>query len=597
MEERKVVTNSINRGDKQKPQKLKWYAFGCLTSVILLIVLLFSFFAGSAVLSRTKTTKIKDNSVLNIVISGAVQEFSKVDNSFLNLRPSLTAIEIIRRINNAAEDSAIDAILLEPRFLVTGYPVVNEIIEALENFKAKDKKVYAYLEMSSNGDYYLASVADEIFLNPSLSSGIYLSGVGVSSLYMRDLLDKLGIEMSVLHSGKYKGAGETYSRQTMSPELKESLDDLLDNLYDQLINNIADRRSLSREKVLSVYEKREDYLVNGQYAIDSGMVDALLTREQAIKQIGADHSRLLKLSDYKPKDKPSLKEDAIAIVYLQGAITMSTQDIVNFEDNITSKNVIKLFKQISENDKIKAVVLRVNSPGGSALESDIIYHEINKLKQIKPVIVSMSSYAASGGYYISAPADYIVADPFTLTGSIGVVAMMPNLHKMGKSIGTTSQMLYRGKYTNFMNVWEAPKEEDLSSFQRSIDRIYDEFIQRVSAGRGMSIPDVNKVAQGRIWISKRALESGLIDEIGSLHTALDKAAELIDVTDYDVMTYPKTQTLIEFLMEKRFNIGTLSKIGFANLMLEEEIRQGWFLYQNIKNDPVQFLSPVMKLEQ
>ncbi len=583
-------TYSQGQPDK-KTSRFKWFTLGCLTSIALLFVAWGILWSVFSIVSATKTPTIHDNSFLHIRLTGNLDEHKSVDDNIFSFSRTHSASDIVDKVYTAAEDDRIAGIFLEPRFMSAGFAVLNEIIEALEYFQSVGKPVYSYLEVATNQDYYLASMADRVFLNPSKSSGIVLTGVGISSLYMKEMLDKLGVEFKVLHAGRYKGAGEEFSRTNMSPEMQESLDALLDEFYDNIISDLSERRRLSKDRIKSVYEERDNILINGHYAVENGLIDALMRRDEVIDLINNDQQKLVRLRNYKLKSRIARNEDVIALVYMQGMIAMSSDNPFDMAELISASKVLPLLKDLKNDDSVKAVVLRINSPGGSALESDIIYHAISELREVKPVVVSMSNTAASGGYYIASPADYIVADRYTLTGSIGVVAMIPNFYQMGGKIGVNPQTISRGKFSNFMNVWEQPRRSDIRAMQRNLDNIYDEFLNRVAEGREMSLAEVEQAAQGRLWTAQRAKEVGLLDSIGSLNTAIEKAADMQDLIDYRISIYPRTRTMFEYLMEQRFNVTAIIQQITANVPIEESIRSLQNLYSNIKNDPIQYLMP------
>jgi protease-4 len=571
--------------------KQKWFAFGCLSAIIILFIIAIVSISSLMILGRRKPAQVKTGTYLTLQLSGAIEEHKELDQDMFSLSKTLSARDIVNRINIAKDDPNISGIILEPRFLAAGYATLNEIIDALSRFKESGKPVYAYLDLAANRDYYLVSAADKIYLNPSASSGIYLSGVGISSLYMKDMLNKLGVEMTVVHAGDYKGAGETLTRMNMSPQFRESVTDLLDDLYLQLLEDVAQRRNLSFDHIREVYETRRDLLINQDYALDMNIVDQLASREMMLNSLGIEDNRLMKIENY--QSKPSLPKvhHKVAVVYLQGSISVPTDSFT--QQSINSRKFANIVKTIDKDPAIAAIVLRINSPGGAALESDKIYHQITKLNTTKPIVISMSDVAASGGYYIAAPGDYIFADPYTITGSIGVVAMIPNLYNTGQKIGINPQTIYRGKYSNFMNIWEKPNPADIIALQRSLDSTYDEFKQRVVDGRGMTQTNVERVAKGRIWSSKSALENGLIDEIGTLDRAVEKAAELAGLPDYRTVYLPETQTFFDLIMEKRFGINVFQDLVRSSISIDERLEYTEQLYRSIKNEPIQMLSPVI----
>ncbi len=582
---------NLNKG-KGSEKKLMWFAFGCLTSIILIMGVTFFSIIGLVSMSRKPSVKIAQNSILRISISGSIEEHRELDQDIFFLSSSHSATDLIRKIDAAAKDPNISGLLLEPKFISVSYPVLNEICDAIANFRGKGKTVYAYLEMASNRDYYLAASADKIYLNPSASSGIYLSGIAISSLYMKDLLDKLGVEMTVIHIGDYKGAGEEYVRNTMSPEMIESISLLLDDIYEQIIFDLAQKRGLSFNSIKSIFEERDDVFINGDYALESRIVDELAYHRDILDLLKDYGHETVGLSKYPVTVYKNKVPEKIAVVYLNGNIAPATGKIQ--DTNLSAAKVKSIFEKIEKDSNIKAVVLRIDSPGGSALESDIIYRYISQLKETKPVLVSMGGAAASGGYYISAPADYIFADPYTITGSIGVVGMIPNFAGLSEKIGTTSQSIERGKYSNFFNLWEKPKKSDIDALKRSMNETYQEFLTRVVDGRGIDRQELELIAEGRIWSGKRAVSLGLVDEMGSLLNTVEKASEYAGIQEYNTVVYPKTRTLLDVFLESRFDLPAISI--FHKSFVEDEIKNLQKLYDTVKNAPVQMLAPVLELE-
>jgi len=574
--------------------KQKWFAFGCLTAILLLIISSILVFSGLMLLSRQKKDPIRPDTFLNLQISGMIEEHREIDQDFFYFSRNPSARQIIDKINAAVEDDRIVGIILEPSFVISGYATLNELVIALERFKARGKPIYAYLETASNSDYYLASVADQIYLHPSASSGILLSGIGISSLYMKDLLDKLGVEITVLHAGDYKGAGENFTRMEMSPEFRESAAELVDDIYENLLDNLSKQRDWEPGQWRAIFEEREELFIKGDYALEEGVVDQLASRETMLEELGINSEHILSSGKYNPRASFRGERAKIAVVYLQGAIMLPTG---GFNQNyISSQKVEKIFKKIEKDRRITAVVLRVDSPGGSALESEKIYQQIKRLNISKPIVISMGNSAASGGYYIAAAGDYIVADPYTITGSIGVAAMIPNLEQMGKKIGVRPHTISRGKYSNFLNLWEGQDQESIAALQRSLDDTYIEFKERVAEGRSIPYNEVEAVARGRIWSSHKALEVGLIDEIGNLDRAIRKAAEMALIVDYQTIYLPETKTLFELLLEKRFDLRVLTDVIYNSIYTDEKLRAAERLFQIVKNEPLQMLSPVDAVE-
>ncbi len=568
--------------------KGKWFAFGCLTSVVIIIVMVFSTIniIGSMSKSMGKKKQIKDvltDSYLHVKLTGEIVEYNEFSESFFG-EDAISTHSVIQKINKAAYDKKIKGIILEPQWMTCGMSNINEIMKALENFKDSGKKVYAYFSMGGNRDYILASIADSIYLNPSASGGLFLTGVGGSVLFYKNLLEKIGIEIKVIHAGKYKGAGENFSRSSFSKPVKENLDKLFTTIYDKMIVMIAENRNLPIEKIKYIYENRKELFISGEKALEYKLVDKLCFKEDLINDLGIDKDQLVSLKSYKLSSRSKEKE-RIAVVYAQGGIAPSNS-FYNAQ-NLSASKIDKVLDKLETDNSIKAVVLRVNSPGGSALESEIILNRIKQLRSIKPVIISMGNIAASGGYYISAESDYTYADPFTITGSIGVVAMIPNISKLSNNIGLNSEQINKGKYSDVFNPYREPDAEEYEALKNGIEETYIEFKTRVADGRKMSLEDVELLAQGQIWSSEDALDKNLIDGVGMLNDAIIKAAEIAGTNEYSVHFYPKKKSIFEEFLKDKFNIDVAAELMKSDITKEIGLDRSLLFYKNIKNDPIQ----------
>ena len=568
----------------------KWFAFGCLSSILIVIIIIFVIGHSITKLGKQKAVKVQPESYLHLKLSGQIIDYREIkDDFFLREGDISSAHEIIEKIDKAARDEKIKGIILEPEWISCGFATANEIIQALEDFKGRGKQLIAYLDMCTNRDYFLASVANEIYLNPSASAGILLTGVGSNILFYKDLLDKLGIEMQVVHAGKYKGAGEPYTRNQMSPPFRESIDDLFSDIYENMLNEIADRRSIPVADLKKIYEKREELFINQEKALKYNLVDELLFKTDLFKKVGIEKENLIAFEDYQIQSIPLSFRENIAILYAQGIITQARS---GFEQNISAGKMIKILDKLQKDNKVKALVIRVNSPGGSALESEIILAKIRELKEHKPVVISMGNVAASGGYYISCVSDHIFADPFTITGSIGVVGMIPNINKLGKKVGIHPNEIKKGKYSNIFDPWVKPDPAQISALKKGIEDTYLEFKSRVSEGRDLNLDDVEKYAQGRVWSSQDALDNHLIDDIGNLEDAIIKAAELANLTTFARTYYPEQKSFLELLLKERFDIDILAHVLNNDLNEDLGFEKAIEFYENIKNEPVQAILPV-----
>lgn len=576
------------KGDRMKS---KWFALGCLASIIILVVVLFLGFRGISKLGRdfsqnTARVKIAPNSFLNLDLSGEIVTYNEFEDGFLADR-SLNAHDIIQKIDHAAQDINISGIFLEPSFISCGYADLNEIMTALERFRAQGKPVYAYLDFAYNRDYFLASAAEKIFLNPSASGGILLTGVGGNVLFYKDLLDKIGVNVTVVTAGKYKGAGENYERNSFSQPVKENLDRVLDAIYSRILETLARNRNLTADEIKYIYEKRDDLFINKNKALDYKLVDELYYRDELLDLLNLKDN-LIDFEKYRvPKTVTAAYK--IAVVYAQGIIAPSNS--ITSSNNLSAGKINKILEELQNNRSVKSIVLRVNSPGGSALISEIILNKIKQVRKVKPVIISMGNMAASGGYYISANSDYIFADPFTITGSIGVVSMIPNISDLSDKVGINSEKIGKGKYNNVFNLYEKPSQADIQSLQKSVNSTYLEFKMRISEGRSLTLNEVEEIAQGMIWGSNDAKDKMLIDEIGMLADAVLKAAELANISNYQVDYYPRKKSMFEELLKEKFNIDLSAKILENSIPQELKFDKMIELYKNIKTDPVQAIMP------
>ncbi len=569
--------------------KTKWFAFGCLTSIAL--VVLFFVLSINYLMNNSNVKQnipIDNNSWLYVNLSGELSEYNTLKDDFFNVNP-YSANEIISKIKAAKSDPQIKGIVLETKFVSTGYATAHELILALQDFRKSGKKVYAYIDMASNKDYLISTAADQICLNPSSSAGIILTGVGSNIMFYKTLLDKIGIDMNIIKAGKYKGYGETYSRNNMSPELQSNLSSLFQDVYTRLLSDIAQNRKMDVAKIKEIYEQRPDMFITGENALKYQLVDKLCYRDDLYKNLGIHTSNLVSLSRYN-KMLTNNSSEIIAVLYAQGDITPVAGNYAT--PTISSKEFNKTLADLEKDVDVRAVVLRIDSPGGSALESDIIWDKLRKLKSSKPLIVSMGDVAASGGYYIACNADYIFADPYTITGSIGVISAIPNFNRLSGKIGVNSQSVGYGKYASFLDPWQKAKPEELQSMQLGVMNTYNEFKTRVADGRKLSMDEVETVAQGRVWSSTQAKENRLVDEIGTLDMAIKMAAKLSKTVDYATEFYPTKQSLLEIIFKDKFDFQNLAKVFVKPNMIEKEMEKSLKIYNQLNENPIQTVLPL-----
>ena len=542
-----------------------------LTSCITVKVQLFD-----EVQAKPQRTKINKDTVLHFDLSGHLPMYAEGGFRLFG-GSSDSAHEIMLKINSAKTDKRINAILLQPQGIDAGYATLSEIKTALLDFKTSGKKVYGYLNVGSDQDLFLLSVADEVYMNPSASAGFVLSGMSGTIPFFKDFLDKIGAEAHIIRAGEYKGAGEPFTRTEMSDELRSNLSILTKDGYEQLLADMATGYEIPLNDLRYLYEERENWIINLDHALTNGIIDDLQLFDTMLTKININEKQLVKHTQYTPT-KIKQQKQLLAIVYMNGNIASSGSS------SITSREYGKLFDDLMKNDKIKAVVLRINSGGGSALESEIIYTKINQLKEKKPVIVSLGGTAASGGYYIATNANYIFANPYTITGSIGVFGMLMNLKGTADKIGVNFEQYGLGKFSNAGNLFMPFDEEFTNAMQVSVNDVYHEFKTRVSEGRNLSLDEVEAIAQGQVWSAQKALEYKLVDEIGLLTDAINKAIELSGSGEHTMLYYPTQKSFMSAFMSD-FNV----RIGQAirATTLPNSLHNQFDNYLEIVNDVIQ----------
>ncbi len=515
---------------------------------IALIIMFFFFVILLGSLADSKPT-VSKNTVLKLDLSTAIPEITgNIESSGLNYdnAGALGLNTITQLIEHAAKDDKVKGILINSSSVGGGQATIASIRESLMKFKESDKFIYAYSDYYSQSAYYLGSTADSIFLNPL--GMVDIKGFSAFIPFYKSAMDKVGISMNVFYAGNFKSATEPYRRYEMSEENRLQTKEFLESMVDHYKQAIAESRNLSIEDVDQImvdYKGR-----NAQSCLASGLVDRLTywdeVKASIHKKLGLKEDKEVKfkkLKDYKEavtlRYGKSKSDDKIAVVYAEGTITYGT----NTKGQISENKYLRIFEDLEKDKDVKAVVLRVNSPGGNSLTSDIIWRGVEKLKAAgKPVIASFGDYAASGGYYIAAGANSIVSAPNTLTGSIGVFMMFPNAtellnEKLGISFDEVKTHPMAVGLTPMKNLTDSEKE----LLQEGTIQTYDTFLERVSAGRNMTVDQVHEIAQGRVWTGTKAKELGLVDEIGSLEDAVNIAAESANIEEYKIKSFPEIE--------------------------------------------------------
>ena len=529
---------------------------GTLTAFGLLFVILLLIISATASIFNASTgvRTLSDNSILNLDLNLPIVErppvFDEIQ-SLLGLEEEVLGLpNILSAIKIAAENPKIQGIRLRSDFISSGWAQTHSIRKALKDFKSKDKFIYAYGDVFTQKGYFLASVADSIFLNPV--GALEFKGLASEVLYYKDFQDKYGFKMEVVRHGKYKSAVEPFLENEMSAENKFQIHTLLSDIWSTLREEISISRDLLPETLDAIVSSNK--IAISQDAVSSKLIDGLAYEDvfdEKIKtRLGLDIDEKLKkvsinsVNSTKESYDASIK-DRIAVVFAKGPILYGEGS----ESIIAQGIFVETLEELSKDDWIKAVVLRVDSPGGSALTSELIWRTIEKLKKSKPVIVSMGNVAASGGYYIAAGADHIFADPLSITGSIGVFATLPNVKGFLDDIGIQAQSVETHPnalgYSPFQTLNKSYEQQMISG----IENIYDIFKERVIQGRELSPEAVENLAQGRVWSGKQALKLGLIDDLGDLQDAITLAANGLDIEDYNVIEYPKFEDNLENMLK------------------------------------------------
>jgi protease-4 len=495
---------------------------------------------------------------LKLSLKGSLTETSS-DSPFGSLfgkEASLSLKDILAAIETAKESESIEGIFLDASYLATGTANVDAIRRALIDFKEEGKFVVAYADNYTQRCYYLSSVADKVFMNPL--GLLQLSGLASQTTFYKGILKKIGIEMMVFKVGSYKGAVEPFLLDKLSDENREQITSYQQGIWKNIVRNIAAARNISEADV-NYFADQGLMFAQGEKSVECGLIDALKYRDEAenyVKElIGIETDKKLKTVSVArmknpKKNTPAKKGDCIAVIYAEGEITSSDATSPYSNTYITEKLAKELIKLRNE-DQVKAVVLRVNSPGGSGYVSEQIWKQVNELRKEKKIVVSMGSVAASGGYYISCAADKIISEANTLTGSIGVFGIFPNATGLFEKLDLATDVVKTNHFSDFGNMSRPMRDDDKALMQAYIEHFYDLFLTRCADGRGMSKEAIDKIGQGRIWTGEQAQEIGLVDETGGIDRAIEVAAELAELSDYQVRTVVgSTDPLTDFLKKQ-----------------------------------------------
>ena len=533
------------------------YLLGVLSGFVLAILLALAVLVA-AVMIQSAEPAIPTDAVLEIRLSGPVPEHMATDFSleFLESGMPPTLLQIRNAFKKAAKDDRIRAIVLRCGGLSVGWGKAQEIRWAIEEFKESGKPVVAFLQVGSSLDYLIASAADQVFLTPE--GFLDVKGLRAEVSFYKNTLQKLGVTAELFQSGKYKAAVEPLMRTSMSDEFREVLNSVLDEVYGQFLESIGSSRGKSIEELKGILDSGP---FSPPQALEAGLVDGLHYEDEffdALKErLGLEDLNRLRLRQYRSVSLASLGlsgEHRIALVYAVGSILRGKDETESFfgADILGSDSFSQTLREVKDNDDIEAVVVRIDSPGGDAFASDQIWREMNRLSARKPLIVSFSDAAASGGYYIAMANAPIVAYPGTMTGSIGAYYGKLNLRGLYEKIGINKEIITRGRFAAIDSDYRGFAPEERDKLRQELEVLYRNFVQKVADARQREWDDIHQIAQGRVWMGSQAKGNGLVDEIGGLDRAIEMAKEAAGLEPTDkvtLVTYPTPKKFIEVLLD------------------------------------------------
>lgn len=559
----------------------------CLGSLVSLIALFFIMIFVSIGMvaglmgSAEEQVIVGDNSVLQLNLDAEISE-QQAENPFEgipvlgNETQNVGLLQLKRVIKNAKTDPKIKGIFLNVSYPVAGFSTIEEIRQSLLDFREEGKWVIAYSDAMSEGAYYLASAADKIYLNPE--GEVEFNGLAVEVTFFKKMFDKLEVKPEIFRVGEFKSAVEPFMLEKMSPENKLQLTEMINSIYDHVLNRVSDARGIEKTKLKEISDKM--LVRNAQLSVQHGLVDSLLYYDQVLNELRSrleigDKAKVkfIKYNKYRKSfsgEKASVSSNEVAVIVADGTIMPGNDD----QGVIGGHAFAAEIRRARENDKVKAIVIRINSPGGSFVASDMMWREITLASEQKPVIASMSDYAASGGYYLAMGCDTIVAQPHTITGSIGIFSVLFDASGLlSNKLGITFDEVKTGEYGDMVTVSRPLTAAEKNVWQTRTEEIYETFTSKAAAGRKMSQDDLKKVASGRVWTGVQAKERGLVDVLGNFNDALDIAVEKAGIADdYQVRLYPQQKSFFQELFE---DLEENSKIS----AMKEELGNNYIYYQ------------------
>ncbi len=559
--------------------------------VLIVFLILFTFSLGN------KTPTLINDSWLVLDYSGEISE-KPVSKNFTFLSKSGNKIQLLNYLNaieNAALDNRITGIIINGDLTYYSKVHIEEINAALEKFKKSGKNVFAWFSQGNINNYLMCTSADKIYMPDTNSANLTIAGYSQKIPYFKKGFDNLGIGFNVIHIGDFKGTGENFVRDSMSTELKESYSNLIENLNYLSFKQISKSRNIDFNKLKNLINSGNTILMNPDTALNNKFIDAKIKYNELIDSLKTKNQlKTVSIYNYANIIEEEKKEskNKIAIVYAEGMITNYFSSSNNYsQDTIGAKSLIKDLITIKNKKNIKAVIIRINSPGGSALGSELILQTINDLKKIKPVYISFGPVAASGGYYISCKSDRIFSSPSTITGSIGVVSVLMNYEELSKKLGINYEILKENTFDDFLTPVRKPSIQEIEILKKSMLLIYNEFIDHVMENRKIDNQEISKLAEGRIWTGKQAIEKNLSDQIGGIMDTINYTAITNKLDTYSIVSYPKAEDFLSKL-SKMSNIQ--SKLEFNNNIYLKKIIDLHSFYKKNGNNPA-FLMPFYEI--
>ena len=563
-----------------KKNKMKSFFKNIISTILAIIssifIIILLFFGIISILNSEKEQIVKPNSILTIDLANtsivertAINPFQEINPLSGEMEKTIELKQVLDNIEKAKTDDNIKGIYIKSSFVNAGLSQIEEIRNKLLEFKKTGKPIVSYGEMYSQYAYYLASIATTIYLNPE--GIIDLKGLGITQMFFKGLFEKLDIDIQIIRHGKFKSAIEPFTLNKMSHANRKQMEKLLHSMADNIMDSIASQRGLTLSEIQNHADNLS--LENAQKCVDFNYVDALLYQDQledSLHVISEDSKlNFISLKKYTnvKKKKEKISRNKIAIIYATGSIASGKGD----ETSIGSETTAKAIKKARNDKNVKAIVFRINSGGGSALASDVIWRETILAKKEKPLVVSMGDFAASGGYYIACAADSIVANPTTLTGSIGVFGMIPNLQRFYENkLGITMDTVKTNKYAD-IGVNRPLTSFEKNKIQKNIEHVYNTFITRVADGRKLSKTAVDAIGQGRVWSGYDAKHIGLVDTYGGIEKAISIAVELANITEYRIISLPKKKDPFTKLAMTLGKEGSISEILMKKIGVQTKL--------------------------